>query len=81
MWEITVAHAAINWGLHNLLSWVPTFYQEQCNLNINYSEFLSVLPFVAGAMSGLLSSYLAGAFIKNNALSSNGDNVNIGKLC
>ena len=32
-------------------------------------------------MSGLLSGYSSDAFMKNNELSSNGDNVNIRKLC
>ena len=41
---------------------------------------MSVLPSVAGAMLGLLSGYLADTFVKNNVLSSNGDNINTRKL-
>ena len=81
IWAITAAHAANNWGLYNSLSWAPTFYAEQYNLNVKDSAFLSVLPSVAGAASGLLAGYLADTIIKQRNVNQGiTDNTNIRKL-
>lgn len=66
-WAVTIAHAANNWGLYNNLSWTPTFYAEQYGLNVKESALLSVLPSVAGAVSGLLAGYTADKILSNIA--------------
>lgn len=69
-WAVTIAHAANNWGVYNMLSWAPTFYAEQYGLNVKESAFLSILPSIAGAVGGLIAGYTAdkimGSFVEDD---------------
>lgn len=55
MLDITTSHSSNN----QLYDRNPTFYAEQYGLNVKESAFLSILPSVAGAMSGLVAGYAA----------------------
>lgn len=65
VWAMFLAHAANNWGLYNNLSWTPTFYAEQYNLNVKESALLLVIPSIAGAIGGLSAGSLADRVIQN----------------
>ncbi len=49
----TLAHAAKNFFLYNLLAWTPTFYSEQYGLNVKESALYSILPSICGMIGGL----------------------------
>lgn len=59
VWAMTVAHAAKNWELYNLLAWTPTFFSEQYGLNVKESALFSVLPSVCGIVGGLTAGNAA----------------------
>lgn len=59
VWGMTLAHAAKNWELYNLLAWTPTFFSEQYGLNVRESALFSVGPSVCGAVGGLTAGYAA----------------------
>ena len=59
VWGMTLAHAAKNWELYNLLAWTPTFFSEQYGLNVKESAAFSVLPSVCGMVGGLTAGYSA----------------------
>lgn len=59
VWGMTLAHAAKNWGLYNLLAWTPTFYSEQYGLNVKESAIYSIVPSLCGAIGGLTAGNLA----------------------
>ncbi|GFH53779.1 hypothetical protein CTEN210_10255 [Chaetoceros tenuissimus] len=63
-WAVIIAHAANNWGLYTFLSWTPTFYTQQYGLNVKESAFLSILPSIAGAVSGLSAGFAADKIIE-----------------
>lgn len=63
-WAMIIAHAANNWGLYTFLSWTPTFYTQQYGLNVKESAFLSILPSIAGAVSGLSAGFAADKIIE-----------------
>lgn len=65
VWAMTIAHAANNWGLYNMLSWTPTFYAEQYDLNVRDSAFLSIFPSIAGAIAGLSAGLIADKIISS----------------
>ncbi len=65
VWAMTIAHAANNWGLYNMLSWTPTFYAEQYDLNVRDSAFLSIFPSIAGAIAGLSAGLIADKVISS----------------
>lgn len=59
VWAMTIAHAAKNWELYNLLAWTPTFFSEQYGLNIKESALFSVVPSVCGMVGGLTAGNVA----------------------
>jgi ACS family sodium-dependent inorganic phosphate cotransporter len=58
-WAMTLAHAAKNWELYNLLAWTPTFFSEQYGLNIKESALFSVVPSLCGMAGGLTAGNVA----------------------
>lgn len=78
VWAMTLAHAAKNWELYNLLAWTPTFFNEQYGLNVKESAFFSVLPSVCGIVGGLTAGNAADFILVKLADSdSNGDYSNV----
>ncbi|KAL7451973.1 hypothetical protein ACHAWC_004327 [Mediolabrus comicus] len=59
VWGMTLAHAAKNWELYNLLAWTPSFFSEQYGLNVKESAVYSILPSICGMVGGLTSGNLA----------------------
>ena len=56
---MTLAHAAKNWELYNLLAWTPTFFSEHYGLNIKESALFSVVPSICGMVGGLTAGNVA----------------------
>lgn len=69
VWGMTLAHAAKNWGLYNLMAWLPTFYNQQYGLNVKESAIFAILPSVCGAVGGLAAGKFA-----DEAINRLGDN-------
>lgn len=59
VWAMTLAHAAKNWELYNLLAWTPTFFSEHYGLNIKESALFSVVPSICGMVGGLTAGNVA----------------------
>lgn len=59
VWGMTLAHAAKNWELYNLLAWCPTFFSEQYGLNVKESAIYSICPSLCGMVGGLTAGNLA----------------------
>jgi len=53
VYGMTLAHAAKNFELYNLLAWTPTFFTQQYGLNVKESAIFSVLPSLCGMIGGL----------------------------
>ncbi|KAL9184628.1 hypothetical protein ACHAXT_012598 [Thalassiosira profunda] len=65
VWGMTLAHAAKNWELYNLLAWTPTFFSEQYGLNVKESAAFSVLPSICGMIGGLTAGTIADYVLSN----------------
>jgi MFS transporter, ACS family, solute carrier family 17 (sodium-dependent inorganic phosphate cotransporter), other len=59
VWGMTLAHAAKNWELYNLLAWTPTFFNEQYGLNTKESAIYSIAPSICGMIGGLTAGNMA----------------------
>jgi MFS family permease len=47
VWAIIVNHFANNWGFYILLTWIPTYMEQELHFNTDNSGFVSFLPFLA----------------------------------
>jgi len=72
VWAMTLAHAAKNWELYNLLAWTPTFFSEQYGLNVKESALFSVLPSICGMVGGLTAGNAADYILSKYV----GDDIN-----
>lgn len=59
VWAMTLAHAAKNWELYNLLAWTPTFFSEHYGLNVKESALFSVVPSICGMVGGMTAGNVA----------------------
>lgn len=65
VWALASAHAASNVFLYFSLSWLPTYFSYQFNMDTNAAAGASTLPFVAGAIGSLLAGTIADALVSN----------------
>ena len=77
---MTIAHAANNWGMYNILAWAPTFYAEQYGLNVKESTLFSVLPSIGGTIGGIVAGLAADAWIRSDPNLSNEGLTRIRKI-
>lgn len=73
VWAMTLAHAAKNWELYNLLAWTPTFFSEQYGLNVKESALFSVVPSLCGMVGGLTAGNAADYVLSLELGDGNGD--------
>ncbi|CAN0417147.1 unnamed protein product, partial [Hapterophycus canaliculatus] len=64
IWSIAAAHMSHNWGLYVLLAWLPTYFVQEFNLTLGESSGASVVPWVAGAISGNMAGLGADFLVK-----------------
>ncbi|CAN0116474.1 unnamed protein product [Laminaria digitata] len=69
IWSIASAHMSHNWGLYVMLAWLPTYFNQEFNLTLGQSSGASVIPWVAGAVSGNIAGLGADALVKKGTLS------------
>jgi MFS family permease len=62
MWPVTLTYFCYGWALWLYLTWIPQFFQNSYNLNLNKSVFFITVVYGAGAVGdtigGLLSDFL-----------------------
>ncbi|TKY54783.1 anion transporter 6 [Spatholobus suberectus] len=44
VWAMIYTHFCGSWGHYNCLSWLPTFFSEELNLNLTEAAWVSILP-------------------------------------
>ncbi|XP_034579442.1 probable anion transporter 5, chloroplastic isoform X3 [Setaria viridis] len=76
VWAMIYAHFCGNWGHYTCLSWLPTFFSEELNLNLTEAAWVSILP----PLGSMVISSIAAPFADN--LISNGvDTTRVRKIC
>ncbi|XP_052199349.1 probable anion transporter 6, chloroplastic [Diospyros lotus] len=64
VWAMIYTHFCGSWGHYTCLSWLPTYFSEELNLNLTEAAWVSVLPplasiFVTGIASQLADNLIA----------------------
>ncbi|CAN6205081.1 unnamed protein product [Urochloa humidicola] len=76
VWAMIYAHFCGNWGHYTCLSWLPTFFSEELNLNLTEAAWVSVLP----PLGSMVITSIAAPFADN--LISNGvGTTKVRKIC
>ncbi|KAK3132698.1 hypothetical protein QOZ80_6AG0526450 [Eleusine coracana subsp. coracana] len=76
VWAMIYAHFCGSWGHYTCLSWLPTFFSEELNLNLTEAAWVSVLP----PLGSMVITSIAAPFADN--LISNGvDTTKVRKIC
>ncbi len=62
VWALIVNHFCSNWGFYMLLAWLPSYFNDQLNLNIVHAGLYSAAPwltmFVVGNLGGVVADKL-----------------------
>ncbi|MQL93866.1 hypothetical protein Taro_026523, partial [Colocasia esculenta] len=61
IWAMIYAHFCGSWGHYTCLSWLPTYFSEELDLNLTEAAWVSVLP----ALGSIVITSLASTFADN----------------
>ncbi|KAJ3688788.1 hypothetical protein LUZ61_017952 [Rhynchospora tenuis] len=76
VWAMIYAHFCGSWGHYTCLSWLPTFFSEELNLNLTEAAWVSILP----SLGSIIITSIAAPFADN--LISNGvETTKVRKIC
>lgn len=76
VWAMIYAHFCGSWGHYTCLSWLPTYFSEELDLNLTEAAWVSILP----SLGSILITSIAAPFADN--LISNGvETTTVRKIC
>ncbi|XP_073132301.1 probable anion transporter 6, chloroplastic [Henckelia pumila] len=76
VWAMIYAHFCGSWGHYTCLSWLPTFFSEELNLDLTEAAWVSVLPPLASIFVTSIASQLA-----DNLISKGVETTVVRKIC
>ncbi|KAI3852411.1 hypothetical protein MKW92_018401 [Papaver armeniacum] len=76
VWAMTYAHFCGSWGHYTCLSWLPTYFSEELDLNLTEAAWVSVLPPLASILVTSVASQVA-----DNLISSGVETTTVRKIC
>ncbi|ESW27076.1 hypothetical protein PHAVU_003G171700 [Phaseolus vulgaris] len=76
VWAMIYAHFCGSWGHYNCLSWLPTYFSEELNLNLTEAAWVSILPPLASIFVTGLAAQLA-----DNLISRGVETTVVRKIC
>ncbi|EPS61633.1 hypothetical protein M569_13162, partial [Genlisea aurea] len=59
VWAMIYAHFCGSWGYYTCLSWLPTYFSQELNLNLAEAAWVSILPPLASVFISSFASQLA----------------------
>ncbi|PWA92253.1 phosphate transporter 4,5 [Artemisia annua] len=65
VWAMIYAHFCGSWGHYCCLSWLPTYFSEELNLNLTEAAWVSVLPPLASVVVTSFASQFADKLISS----------------
>nr|XP_043624217.1 probable anion transporter 6, chloroplastic [Erigeron canadensis] len=65
VWAMIYAHFCGSWGHYCCLSWLPTYFSEELDLNLTEAAWVSVLPPLASVIVTSLASQFADSLISS----------------
>ncbi|KAL0552743.1 hypothetical protein IC582_011868 [Cucumis melo] len=76
VWAMIYVHFCGSWGHYTCLSWLPTYFSEELNLNLTEAAWVSILPPLASIFVTSIASQLADNLISNGV-----DTTTVRKIC
>ncbi|KAK9149567.1 hypothetical protein Scep_008324 [Stephania cephalantha] len=76
VWAMIYAHFCGSWGHYTCLSWLPTYFSEELNLNLTEAAWVSVLPPLASVVVTNLAAQFADYLISRGV-----ENTRVRKIC
>ncbi|KAJ3678409.1 hypothetical protein LUZ60_002212 [Juncus effusus] len=76
VWAMIYAHFCGSWGHYTCLSWLPTFFSEELNLNLTEAAWVSILPSLGSIIITSIAAPLA-----DNLISSGIETTKVRKIC
>ncbi|KAG4197257.1 hypothetical protein ERO13_A05G013200v2 [Gossypium hirsutum] len=76
VWAMIYAHFCGSWGHYTCLSWLPTFFSEELNLNLREAAWVSILPPLASVFVTSIAAQFADNLIANGV-----ETTTVRKIC
>ncbi|XP_010541712.1 PREDICTED: probable anion transporter 6, chloroplastic [Tarenaya hassleriana] len=76
VWAMIYTHFCGSWGHYTCLSWLPTYFSEELNLNLTEAAWVSILPPLASIFVTSLASQFADYLISNGV-----ETTTVRKIC
>ena len=67
VWAVIVAHVCINWSLYLVLSWFPTFINQELGADLQLAGFMALAPTVVSLIMAPVAGRLFDRFIARGA--------------
>ncbi|KAK1291779.1 hypothetical protein QJS10_CPB17g02428 [Acorus calamus] len=76
VWAMVYAHFCGSWGHYTCLSWLPTYFSEELDLNLTEAAWVSILP----SLGSIVVTSIAAPFA-DNLISSGVEITRVRKIC
>ncbi|PSS20996.1 Anion transporter 6 like [Actinidia chinensis var. chinensis] len=76
VWAMIYTHFCGSWGHYTCLSWLPTYFSEELNLNLTEAAWVSVLPPLASIFATSIAAQFADNLISNGV-----ETTTVRKIC
>lgn len=76
VWAMIYTHFCGSWGHYTCLSWLPTYFSEELDLNLTEAAWVSVLP----PLASILVTSIAAPFA-DNLISTGVETTTVRKIC
>ncbi|OVA19194.1 Major facilitator superfamily [Macleaya cordata] len=76
VWAMIYAHFCGSWGHYTCLSWLPTYFSEELDLNLTEAAWVSVLPPLASILVTSIASQVADSLISSGV-----ETTTVRKIC
>ncbi|KAF9597071.1 hypothetical protein IFM89_015262 [Coptis chinensis] len=76
VWAMIYAHFCGSWGHYTCLSWLPTYFSEELDLNLREAAWVSVLPPLASVLVTGLAAQFADSLITKGV-----ETTKVRKIC
>ncbi|KAK4853080.1 hypothetical protein QYF36_003454 [Acer negundo] len=76
VWAMIYTHFCGSWGHYTCLSWLPTYFSEELNLNLTEAAWVSLLPPLASVFVTSIAAQIADNLIANGV-----ETTTVRKIC
>lgn len=64
VWACVIANFCCNWGFYVLLTWIPTYINEELHFDLTKAGFIAVVPYLGLFVTGIVGGKCADSMIR-----------------